>query len=72
MTGGRIDIVAWALHAVYVIELKLQNNGGLEAAKSQILANQYAEPFKGDSRKVIALAIELDDNGKGLVDFAQV
>ena len=72
MTGGRIDIVAWALHAVYVIELKLQNNGGLEAARSQILANQYAEPFKGDSRKVIALAIELDDNGKGLLDFAQV
>ena len=72
MTGGRIDIVAWALHAVYVIELKLQNNGGLEAARSQILANQYTEPFKGDSRKVIALAIELDDNGKGLLDFAQV
>ena len=72
MTGGRIDIVAWALHAIYVIELKLQNNGGLEAARSQILANQYAEPFKGDSRKVIALAIELDDNGKGLLDFAQV
>ena len=72
MTCGRIDIVAWALHAVYVIELKLQNNGGLEAAKSQILANHYAEPFKGDSRKVIALAIELDDNGKGLLDFAQV
>ena len=72
MPGGRIDIVAWALHAVYVIELKLQNNGGLEAAKNQILANRYAEPFKGDSRKVIALAIELDDNGKGLVDFAQV
>jgi len=69
MTGGRIDIVAWAMNAIYVIELKLKNNGGLEAAKSQILTNLYAEPFKGDGREVIPLAIELDDNGKGLLDY---
>lgn len=67
MNVGRIDIVAWAMHALYVIELKLTKNGGLEAARKQILANQYAEPFKGDSRPVIPLAIELDDNGKGLL-----
>lgn len=67
MNVGRIDIVAWAMHALYVIELKLIKNGGLEAARKQILANQYAEPFKGDSRPVIPLAIELDDNGKGLL-----
>ena len=72
MTGGRIDIVAWAMNAIYVIELKLQNNGGLEVAKKQILANLYAEPFKGDSREVIPLAIELDDNGKGILCFKQV
>ena len=33
---------------------------------------QYAEPFKADKRKVIALAIELDDIGKGLVDWKEV
>ena len=27
-------------------------------------AKQYAEPFKADKRKVIALAIELDDMGE--------
>ena len=70
MSSGRIDIVTWAMNAVYVIELKLQNNGGLEAAKKQILANQYLAPFKGDSREVIPLAIELDDNGKGLLRYA--
>lgn len=70
MSGGRIDIVTWAMNAVYVIELKLQGNGGLEAAKNQILANQYLNPFKGDSREVIPLAIELDDNGKGLLRYA--
>jgi len=70
MSSGRIDIVTWAMNAIYVIELKLQNNGGLEAAKQQILANQYLAPFKGDSREVIPLAIELDDNGKGLLRYA--
>lgn len=66
---GRIDILTWALHAVYVIELKLTKNGGAEAARKQILSKRYAEPFKGDSRPVISLAIELDDNGKGLLGW---
>ena len=43
---------------------KLSNNGGVNAATEQIKAKQYAEPFKADKRKVIALAIELDDKGK--------
>ena len=46
---------------------KLSNNGGVDAAEEQMKARQYAEPFKADKRKVIALAIELDDKGKGLV-----
>ena len=51
---------------------KLSNNGGVDAATEQIKAKQYAEPFKADKRKVIALAIELDDKGKGLVDWKEV
>ena len=54
------------------LELKLSNNGGIDAASEQIRAKQYAEPFKADKRKVIALAIELDDMGKGLVDWKEV
>ena len=46
---------------------KLSNNGGVDAAEEQMKARQYAESFKADKRKVIALAIELDDKGKGLV-----
>jgi len=51
---------------------KLSNNGGVDAATEQIKAKQYAEPFKADKRKIIALAIELDDKGKGLVDWKEV
>ena len=69
---GRIDMVVETTNFVYVLELKLSNNGGIDAATEQIRAKQYAEPFKADKRKVVALAIELDDKGKGLVDWKEV
>ncbi len=69
---GRIDMVVENTNFIYVLELKLSNNGGVDAATEQMKAKQYAEPFTADKRKVIALAIELDDMGKGLVDWKEV
>ena len=69
---GRIDMVVETTNFVYVLELKLSNNGGIDAATEQIRAKQYAEPFNADKRKVVALAIELDDKGKGLVNWKEV
>lgn len=69
---GRIDMVVENTNFIYVLELKLSNNGGVDAATEQMKAKQYAEPFKADKSKVIALAIELDDMGKGLVDWKEV
>ena len=69
---GRIDMVVEVTNFIYVLELKLSNNGGVDAAEEQMKAKQYAVPFKADKRKVIALAIELDDMGKGLVDWKEV
>ena len=69
---GRIDMVVETTNFIYVLELKLTNNGGIDAATEQMRAKQYAEPFKADRRKVTALAIELDDMGKGLVDWKEV
>ena len=68
---GRIDMVVETIHIIYVLELKLSNNGGIHAATQQIWDKQYAEPFKADKRRVVALAIELDDQGKGLVDWKE-
>ena len=68
---GRIDMVVQTTNYIYVLELKLSNNGGIDAATEQIRAKQYAEPFKADKRKVVALAIELDENGKGVVDWKE-
>ena len=69
---GRIGMVVENTNFVYVLELKLSNNGGIDAATEQIRAKQYAEPFKADKRKVVALAIELDDKGKGLINWKEV
>ena len=72
ISTGRIDMVVETANIIYVLELKLSNNGGIDAAAEQMRARQYAEPFKADRRKVTALAIEFDDNGKGLVDWQEV
>ena len=72
LSTGRIDMLVETTNIIYVLELKLTNNGGLDAAEQQIKTRQYAEPFKADKRKVIALAVELDDKGKGLVDWREI
>lgn len=69
LATGRIDLIAQTSRYIYVIELKLRNNGGKKAAIQQILDNRYLEPFKADKRKVIGLGIELDEEGKGLLDW---
>ncbi|WP_308260882.1 PD-(D/E)XK nuclease domain-containing protein, partial [Prevotella sp.] len=69
---GRIDMVVEATNIIYILELKLSNNRGIDAATEQIRAKQYIEPFKADKQKVVALAIELDEKGKGLVDWKEV
>ncbi len=69
LATGRIDLIAQTSRYIYVIELKLRNNGGKKAAIQQIQENQYLEPFKADKRKVIGLGIELDEEGKGILDW---
>ena len=72
LSTGRIDMVVKTSRYIYVLELKLSNNGGIDSAENQIKEKQYLEPFKADKRKVIALAVELDENGKGLIDWKEV
>ena len=72
LATGRIDLVVTTIHYIYVIELKLTKNGGISAAEKQIIDHNYLEPFKADKRKVVGLAIELDDLGKGLLDWKVV
>ncbi len=69
---GRIDMIVHTSRYIYVIELKLRSNGGTNAATQQILDRQYMAPFKADKRQIIGLGIELDEEGKGLLDWRRV
>lgn len=71
LATGRIDLLVHTSRYIYVIELKLQKNGGKEAGIQQIISNQYLEPFRADNRQVIGLALELEDMGKGLLDWKE-
>ena len=72
LSTGRIDIVAGTPKFTYVLELKLQKNGGLDAAAKQIKDNQYLAPFQGIGRMVVGIAVELDDLGRGLTAWNEV
>ena len=72
LSTGRIDIVCKTAKHIYVIELKLAKNGGVRAAAEQIKSNGYTEPFLAEKRDVIALAVELDDMGRGLIELKRV
>ena len=72
LATGRIDMIVEVPSIIYVLELKLSNNGGISAAENQMKEKSYTEPFKADKRKVIALAVELDETGKGLIDWKEV
>ena len=72
ISTGRIDMIIYTCRIIYVLELKLSNNGGMDAAENQINDRNYTQPFQTDGRKVIALAVELDDLGKGLIDWKEV
>lgn len=69
---GRIDMTITTSRYIYVIELKLRNNGGKDAATQQIIDKLYMEPYQADKREVIGLGIELDEEGKGLLDWKRV
>ena len=72
LSTGRIDLIVKTTHHIYIIELKLRSNGGKDAAIKQILDRQYLEPFKADKREVVGLGIELDEEGKGVLDWEMV
>ena len=69
LATGRIDMTVQSSRYIYVIELKLRNNGGKDAATRQILDRLYLEPFKAGKRQVIGLGIELDEEGKGITGW---
>lgn len=64
--GGRADVVIGARGCVLVVELKMDDAGGLAAAKSQLAGNGYAKPYVAGDRPVFAVTVELSRSAQGV------
>jgi len=69
VAGGIIDLVAHFRNGILVMELKLDNNGGLEAAKKQLAENNYAAAYSAEDKPVYAVAIELGSQERGIIAY---
>ena len=57
---GRIDLVCRYDTCILVIELKMTDNGGLEAADQQIVNRKYIAPYMAQGKPIYAISLEFD------------
>lgn len=69
MASGRIDLVAENISYVYIMELKMDNNGGIAAACNQMKSHHYADAYKASDKSVISLALEFSKKNRELKDW---
>jgi hypothetical protein len=69
MAKGIIDLVVHYDTCVLVMELKLECNGGLKAAMSQLKNREYASAFSAESRDVYCVAISFDCEKRGIIAY---
>ena len=71
MSTGRIDLVAKYKNIIMAIELKLDNNGGVEAAKKQLKERNYTSALTNKGKDVYAVAISFstEDNIRGVSGY---
>jgi len=70
VANGRIDIVAHYNNIIFVIELKLDSNGGLEAAKKQLIEKNYTSAFPKDKEVyAIAISFSTEEGSRGISGY---
>lgn len=57
MINGQIDVVVYHPRQILVMELKLDTNGGLEAAKQQLADRSYVSAFSAENKDIYAIAV---------------
>ena len=72
MASGRIDLTVETPDSIYVLELKMDDNGGVTAASSQISDRHYADAFVASKKKVFCLALEFSKESRGLRKWVEV
>ena len=54
---------------IYILELKMSDNGGVVSASYQISSRHYADAYAASSKPVVSLALEFDRESRGLIDW---
>ena len=63
-SNGRIDMIVKTDKYIYIMEFKL--NGSAEDAIKQINEKEYASPFLSDSRTLIKVGVNFNNEIKGI------
>lgn len=72
MASGRIDITVETPNVIYVLELKMDDKGGGDAAADQITDMHYADLFAASKKQVKCLALEFSKKSRGLKNWKEV
>ena len=71
VAGGRIDLAIETPEIIYIMELKMADNGGAQAAVEQIASRHYADAYSASKKKRICLALAFDKENRGLIDWQE-
>lgn len=63
MSAGRIDLAVETSENIYILELKMSDNGGVVSASHQIASRHYADAYAASSKPVISLALDRQRRG---------
>lgn len=69
---GRIDLTIHTPDIIYILELKMSDNGGTDAATQQIESRHYADTYAASHKRIISLALVFDKDNRGLIDWNEV
>lgn len=69
MASGRIDLTVATPTCIYVLELKMDDNGGVDAASDQLSDRHYADAYIANEKKIVCLALEFSKESRGLMDW---
>ena len=58
---GRADCVVHTQNTIYLFEFKLWSKGTAEKALAQIKEKEYAEPFRNEGKKIVAIGVSFNN-----------
>jgi len=69
MATGIIDLVVHARRLILVMELKLDSNGGIEAAKKQLADRSYVSAYAAEGKDIYAVAISFNTETRSISNY---